>query len=445
MFERFTVEARSTVLTAQEEARSLGHNYIGTEHLLLALVTVGGPPIGEVLAPYGLTHDAVRADILGIVGRGDGAGAGHIPFTPRSKKVLELSLREAFKVKHKTIEPAHILLGLIREGEGVAAQLLVKHGADLRQLRAEVLAELGGGGGKARPSRGRMVQVTAPPAPFMTRAGANAYEQFRSLAGGSALGSQHILLGLLSDTDSVAARALAALGVTREAVEAQLAQIDPAGTSDELPEQAAARRTSFELDRNVVTVRMEDPDLATKLGAALRDMDRPVVIPGTDVPAFDQFWRAVRPALEEISIGFSKQVMAHRLGDTEDVTLDRLQSTWAVAEYTVSSTPDGFRARLLPNHLFTNDEEVRAFLRKWFAENQPILPDPPGGDPGYVSLSIRLTRAGSIRAGAPEPEALAVGSVTYAPGESSGAPRVPLADLVTFALTDLAPDPEATG
>lgn len=434
MFERFTAEARNTVLMAQEEARSLGHDYIGTEHILLALVAVDAPPVGVVLAPYGITRDAVRADILGIVGRGEGAGAGHIPFTPRSKKVLELSLREALKLKHKTIEPAHILLGLIREGEGVAAQILVQHSVDLRRLRGEIAAHMGGNLGKGRFS------IAPPTVPAMTRGGVAAFDRARELAAGGAVGSQHVLLGLLGEDESLAAKVLAALGVTREAAEQQLAQLDPSGTFDELPEHAAAHRTSFEVDENVVTVRLEDPDLAAKLRAAMREPGRPVVISGTEIPDFDRFWRSVRPALEDMSVGFSKQVMARRLRETEDVTLERLQTAWAVADYIVMSTPVGLRSRLLPNSRFTTDDEVRAFLRRWLTENQAMLAELPGPyrDAGCVSFSLQLTRAGAVQPDARDPDALAVANIGYGPGPAPpDRPRVPLADLVAFAISDL--------
>src|SRR5262249_9456156 len=134
MFERFSLEARSTVALAQVQARDLGHNYIGTEHLLLGLLVTDGSSAKPILAGLGVNADDVRTEILGIVGRGEGAGPGHVPFTPRSKKVLELSLREALGLRHQTITPDHILLGLVREGEGLAAQILCKRGIDLARL-----------------------------------------------------------------------------------------------------------------------------------------------------------------------------------------------------------------------------------------------------------------------------------------------------------------------
>ena len=131
MFERFTDRARRVVVLAQEEARLLNHNYIGTEHILLGLIHEGEGVAAKALESLGISLEAVRAQVEEIIGHGGQAPSGHIPFTPRAKKVLELSLREALQLGHNYIGTEHILLGLIREGEGVAAQVLVKLGADL--------------------------------------------------------------------------------------------------------------------------------------------------------------------------------------------------------------------------------------------------------------------------------------------------------------------------
>src|SRR5262249_23776484 len=136
MFERFTDRARRVVVLAQEEARMLNHNYIGTEHILLGLVHEGA---AESLESLGISLEAVRQQVEEIIGRGQQAPSGHIPFTPRAKKVLELSLREALQLGHNYIGTEHILLGLIREGDGVAAQVLVKLGADLNRVRQQVI------------------------------------------------------------------------------------------------------------------------------------------------------------------------------------------------------------------------------------------------------------------------------------------------------------------
>ncbi|MCU1458033.1 MAG: NDP-hexose 4-ketoreductase [Actinomycetia bacterium] len=155
MFERFTDRARRVVVLAQEEARLLNHNYIGTEHILLGLIHEGEGVAAKALESLGISLEAVRAQVEEIIGHGGAAPSGHIPFTPRAKKVLELSLREALQLGHNYIGTEHILLGLIREGEGVAAQVLVKLGADLSRVRQQVIQLLSGySGGKEAAQTG---------------------------------------------------------------------------------------------------------------------------------------------------------------------------------------------------------------------------------------------------------------------------------------------------
>ncbi len=144
MFERFTDRARRVVVLAQEEARLLNHNYIGTEHILLGLIHEGEGVAARALEELGIDLDSVRTQVVEIIGQGSQAPTGHIPFTPRAKKVLELSLREALQLGHNYIGTEHILLGLIREGEGVAAQVLVKLGAELTKVRQTVIQLLSG-------------------------------------------------------------------------------------------------------------------------------------------------------------------------------------------------------------------------------------------------------------------------------------------------------------
>jgi len=149
MFERFTDRAQRVMVLAQDEARLLNHNYIGTEHLLLGLVHEGGGVAGKALEQLGISHEAVRAQVEGVIGQGGSAPGDHIPFTPRAKKVLELSLREAMQLGHNYIGTEHLLLGLIREGQGVAAQVLVRLGADLSHVRQQVIHLLSGYSGSA--------------------------------------------------------------------------------------------------------------------------------------------------------------------------------------------------------------------------------------------------------------------------------------------------------
>ena len=148
MFERFTDRARRVVVLAQEEARMLNHNYIGTEHILLGLIHEGEGVAAKSLESLGVSLESVRSQVEEIIGQGQQAPSVHIPFTPRAKKVLELSLREALQLGHNYIGTEHILLGLIREGEGVAAQVLVKLGADLNRVRQQVIQLLSGYQGK---------------------------------------------------------------------------------------------------------------------------------------------------------------------------------------------------------------------------------------------------------------------------------------------------------
>ncbi|MCE0485786.1 ATP-dependent Clp protease ATP-binding subunit [Ornithinimicrobium sediminis] len=154
MFERFTDRARRVVVLAQEEARMLNHNYIGTEHILLGLIHEGEGVAAKALESLGISLDAVREQVQEIIGQGQQSPTGHIPFTPRAKKVLELSLREGLQLGHNYIGTEHILLGLIREGEGVAAQVLVKLGADLNRVRQTVIQLLSGYQGKEAAAAG---------------------------------------------------------------------------------------------------------------------------------------------------------------------------------------------------------------------------------------------------------------------------------------------------
>jgi ATP-dependent Clp protease ATP-binding subunit ClpA len=171
MFERFTDRARRVIVLAQEEARLLNHDYIGTEHLLLGLAHEGQGVAAKALELLGIRLEALRSQVQEIIGRGQQGPTGHIPFTPRAKKVLELSLRESQQLGHNYIGTEHLLLGLIREGEGVAAQVLVKLGADLSRVRQQVIGLLSGyaGGKEAAEQAGeqpgaqtRLVHMSVP-------------------------------------------------------------------------------------------------------------------------------------------------------------------------------------------------------------------------------------------------------------------------------------------
>jgi ATP-dependent Clp protease ATP-binding subunit ClpC len=189
LFERFTDRARRVVVLAQEEAVLLNHNYIGTEHILLGLIHEGEGVAAKAVESLGISVEAVRAEVEEIIGIGGSSPTGQIPFTPRAKKVLELSLREALQLGHNYIGTEHILLGLIREGDGVAAQVLLKLGADLSRVRQQVIALLSGFSGAQE-----RVDVVAPPiepdaAPRCPRCGADLTEQaaYRTTGAGIAL------------------------------------------------------------------------------------------------------------------------------------------------------------------------------------------------------------------------------------------------------------------
>jgi len=245
MFERFTNRARRAVVLAQEEARLLQHNYIGTEHILLGLLAEGSGVGYQALTAEGITLEAVRGQVERIVGQGDSTPSGHIPFTPRAKKVLELSLREALQLGHNYIGTEHMLLGLIREGEGVACQALVAVGANLPAISARVHTMVGGAmpvprtgiprrmwasltrSGRAGAAPGPLIYapepvVGSPPEgqPVLRRLTAGAWRavlfgQIESLRHGQPqAGEEHLLLGILAEAEGNGAKALNAVGVT---------------------------------------------------------------------------------------------------------------------------------------------------------------------------------------------------------------------------------------
>src|SRR3954454_6581634 len=161
MFERFTERARQGVVLAQEEARTLKHNYIGTEHILLGLLREEEGLAARVLESLDITVERVRAQVVRIVGSGEEVTSGQIPFTPRAKKVLELALREALSLGHNYIGTEHILLGLVRENEGVAARILLDFDADSEKIRNEVIRMLSGPGGRRQGQGGQGQQAGA--------------------------------------------------------------------------------------------------------------------------------------------------------------------------------------------------------------------------------------------------------------------------------------------
>jgi ATP-dependent Clp protease ATP-binding subunit ClpA len=280
MFERFSGQARHVVVSAQEEARDLDHNYIGTEHLLLGLLVTSDSLASVSLNALGYTRDDVRASVEALVGRGKASSSGHIPFTPRAKKVLELSLREALQLKNNYIGTEHILLGLIREGEGIAAQILAaKHPLD--RVRAEVLTQIESPGARESHGAGR------------TPAAHEVLALAAELAGDTPVGSHHILEAILQQPDSAAAKALSDAGIDLDQLAAKLDEVNTEDTADDTPEQAAARQLDFSVTDDAVTVVLRDPD-SIELGKKINDLNGgPLLASGPQLDLIGRLWTSV--------------------------------------------------------------------------------------------------------------------------------------------------------
>ena len=275
MFERFSGQARQVVVLAQEEARDLDHNYIGTEHLLLGLLAPSESLASASLNALGYTHDGVRDSLVAIVGRGKASPGGHIPFTPRAKKVLELSLREALQLKHNYIGTEHILLGLIREGEGMAARILAdKHPLD--RIRDEVLTRIESPAAREVHGAGR------------TPAAHQVLALAAELAGEGPVGSHHILEAMLQQPDSAAAKVLGDAGIDLDQLGAKLEEI-----ADDTPLQAAARQLELSVTDETVAVVLRDP-ASLELGKQIVQLnDGPLAARGPQLDLLGQLWTAV--------------------------------------------------------------------------------------------------------------------------------------------------------
>jgi ATP-dependent Clp protease ATP-binding subunit ClpA len=279
MFERFSGQARHVVVSAQEEARGLDHNYIGTEHLLLGLLTSDSLASASLNA-LGYTHDNVRDEVEEMIGRGKATPGGHIPFTPRAKKVLELSLREALQLKHNYIGTEHILLGLLREGEGVAAQILAdKHPLD--RIRGDALARIESPAPREAHGAGR------------TPAAHDVLALAAELAGEGPVGSQHILAAILQQPDSAAAKVLGDAGTDLDQLAAKLDEVSTQDTADDTPEQAAARQLELSVTDDAVTVMLRD-DRSIELGKRIVELNGgPLAARGPQLDLLGRLWDAV--------------------------------------------------------------------------------------------------------------------------------------------------------
>jgi ATP-dependent Clp protease ATP-binding subunit ClpA len=226
MFERFTDRARRAVVLAQEEARLLDHNYIGTEHLLLGLLHEGEGIGGQVLTSLGLRLDAVRHEVEEFIGETSSSPSAHMPFTPRAKRSLEYALREALDLQHSYIGTEHMLLGLLREGEGVSTQVLVALHVDPPGVRQKVLQAIAESPPDAAPYEVVSTHVVSEALHRMVN---DALER-----GHTKLGSEHLLLWILQNSESGAVRALQAEGVDLAALQSRLEQMleEGSGTTD---------------------------------------------------------------------------------------------------------------------------------------------------------------------------------------------------------------------
>jgi ATP-dependent Clp protease ATP-binding subunit ClpA len=387
VFERFTDRARQVVVLAHEEARLLKHNYIGTEHILLGLIHEREGVAAKALEQLGISLEAVRTQVEEIIGQGGSSPSGHIPFTPRAKKVLELSLREALQLGHDHIGTEHLLLGLMSEGEGIAAQVLVRLGAEVDAVRHQVKKLVSGH--PSEPQRPTAVEgeptrpaprAEAAQTPAMLRAAADA----RKFAGDHPIGTQHTLLAITDEAQSMGAQVLRALGVSRETVEATLAELEPAGTSDELPEEAGARRTTVEVRDGRVVVLIDDDDLCAQLMDAAGG--GPVVLRSSDPEAasFPQLWRDVTHHLDKVATRLTHTA-------TEGWRPPEWERGWTRAAYVAYNHPAGMRS-VFEAASGVDESSAREAMAWWLTARQPTNE----GDIGYLTVFVDTGEAGEM-------------------------------------------------
>jgi Clp amino terminal domain, pathogenicity island component len=316
MFERFTTQARHVVVLAQEEARELDHNYIGTEHLLLGLLRETEGMAARALSELGLTVEMTRSRIVASVGRGKKPPRGHIPFTPRAKKVLEKALREAVGLRHNYIGTEHILLGLLKLDDGLSAILLREWNVDFAALRERVLALI------AEATANKAAGLQTQPGPSAstgarrTTATIASLDTARRYAGGDPIGSHHLLLAVLDDEASAATMALAGLGLDVQAAREALLRAEVTGTSDELPELVGRRGMTLRWTDSAVVLEATDVRLLTAARLAFAAVEgsdgQTGVIPGDHHAAISlaEVWNALYDSLNDIRKRASTPVAA---------------------------------------------------------------------------------------------------------------------------------------
>lgn len=291
-FEKFTVEARKVVVTAQEEARLLKHDYIGTEHILLGLLDAPDTMAAKVLHRLGYSKETAQADIAAVVKPGTKELSGHIAFAPSAKKTLDLALREAQQLHHTSIGTEHILLALVREGDSVGAQVLAQRIDPISKIRAAVLASSGGAQGSQ--------DAAAGPWPAGTSATEEAVSAAGALAGGAPVGSHHLLEAMLRAENSMASRVLRELGVDPDAVAAKIDELDPETTTDANPEESAARRMEIRLVDDEVHLILRDPATVTLAKKVTELTNGPIQGVGPVAGMFVPLWRATNQLLLQI-------------------------------------------------------------------------------------------------------------------------------------------------
>ena len=290
MFERFTDRARRVLVLAQEEARLLNHNFIGTEHILLGLIHEGEGVAAKALESLGVSLEAVKTEVEAAIGPASSTSSGSPPFTPRAKKVLELSLREALQLGHNYIGTEHMLLGIVREGEGVAVAVLTTFGVDLNRVRRAVLQLLEGYVGS--PVKGTQMTVAANRALAMARV----------LSESELVGTHDILLALFDQEGSAAARVLIGAGIERATVKALIDELGIVGTTDERPEAAGARTVEVEVHDDEVVVHVRDLHVAAMMRAGFGNSTGSGSPPDDDATTeeFSRIWSAIAQAASHL-------------------------------------------------------------------------------------------------------------------------------------------------
>jgi ATP-dependent Clp protease ATP-binding subunit ClpA len=287
VFERFTEQARQVVVLAQEEARTLKHNYIGTEHVLLGLLREEDSLATRVLESLDITLDAARTQVAQLVGSGEEVTSGQIPFTPRAKKVLELALREALSLGHNYIGPEHILLGVARENEGVAARILLDFGADSETIRNEMIRLLPGPGGPPRgaggwsgePRQGLDAGWLGGLGPLLDRVAAEIRHEL-----GREPDVGDLLLALACAQETLAARALGELGVELDALWGTIERVrhQHSGAREELvrriQEVCRAKEQAIEAQQFENAARLRDQERELREQARAHAAVRPEVL-----------------------------------------------------------------------------------------------------------------------------------------------------------------------